>query len=128
MPRPIHLDTSFLILSLAAASAEAALVEDWTSSGREVRISAITWAEFLCGPVSESAVDAAARLTGIPIAFRAADATLAGRLFNVAGRRRSSLADCMIAATAIKAGASVATNNLADFERFASLGLEIESV
>jgi predicted nucleic acid-binding protein len=31
--------------------------------------------------------------------------------------------DCMIAAVCLRAGAGIATNNVADFQRFASLGL-----
>ena len=92
-----------------------------------MRLSAIVWAEFQCGPVSESGIDAAAALTGMPVAFTAMDAVLASRLFNVGGRRRTSLTDCMIAATALNAGASLATANVADFARLEPFGLVLET-
>ena len=50
----------------------------------------------------------------LPEPFLAADAGLAARLFNQTGRRLRSLADCMIAAVAIRCGARLATNNVAD--------------
>jgi predicted nucleic acid-binding protein len=86
-------------------------------------MSAIGWAEFLCGPVAAAALELAARIVGEPVAFTAADAVLSARLFDETGRRRGSLADCMIAATAIQAGASLATADLRDFERFRGAGL-----
>ncbi len=88
-------------------------------------MSAIGWAEFLCGPVDSAALELAGRIVGEPVAFTAADAVLAARLFDDTGRRRGSLADCMIAAAAIQAGASLATANPRDFARFAGAGLAL---
>ena len=122
----IHLDTSFLIRAGARGTAESTQLKAWLTRRMPVRISALTWAEFLCGPVSVSAMELAAELLGEPRAFSGLDATLAARLYNESGRRRGSLADCMIAATAVNASASLATSNAADFDRLVPFGLKVE--
>jgi predicted nucleic acid-binding protein len=53
------------------------------------------------------------------------DSAIAAKLFNAGGRRRSSLPDCLIAATAIRIGATLATTDLSDFRRFESSGLRL---
>jgi predicted nucleic acid-binding protein len=47
----IHLDTSFLIRSLLAGTAESRSLDRWVRQGETIKISAMVWAEFLCGPV-----------------------------------------------------------------------------
>lgn len=74
----------------------------------------MSWAEFLCGPLEVEDVDLANRIVGEPLTLLGDDARLTARLFNLA-RRRGSLVDCMIAATAVRAGAALATRNPADF-------------
>ena len=121
----IHLDTSFLIRAMTPRSPEDRRLRGWLAEGEPIGISAVSWAEFLCGPVEAGDVELAARIIGEPLALIGADAPLTARLFNLAGRRRGSLADCMIAATAVRAGAALATRNPADFRRFESVGLKI---
>jgi len=124
----IHLDTNFLIGVGKRGTREDRAVRRWLSGAQAVRVSSIAWAEYLCGPISKPAVEDAAELVGEPVAFEALDATLAAQLFNASGRRRGTLSDCMIAATAIRSGAALATNNVDDFERFAVLGLTIAAL
>ena len=121
----IHLDTSFLIRGLARNSPEDRKLRAWLKGGEPLAMSSISWTEFLCGPVGVEEVELAGRILRDPVAFLGADALLTARLFNLAGRRRGSLTDCMIAATAIRVGASLATANPADFRRFEPAGLQI---
>lgn len=121
----IHLDTSFLIRSLVVGTNEAALLAEWLKSKRTVSISVICWTEFLCGPLTPEQKDLTLQVLGDPLPFLASDAAEAARLFNMSGRRRGTLMDCMIAAAAIRAGAELATPNKADFLRLESLGLKL---
>ena len=123
----IHLDTGFLISALRRGSAEDRRLREWLAQSQPIGISAVGWAEFLCGPVDVHDVELAARVVDEPVALLAPDAGMAAELFNLAGRRRGSLNDCMIAATALRAGASVATTNLTDFRRFGPAGLRVMS-
>jgi predicted nucleic acid-binding protein len=121
----IHLDTSFLIHALRAGSAQEKALVAWLAGTEELGISAFAWAEFLCGPVSPSAASRALDLLGAPVPLDQATAERAAELFNLGGRRRGSLADCLIAAAAMEAGASLATENAADFRRFVPAGLTL---
>ena len=58
-----------------------------------------------------------------PEAFLVQDALRAAELFNLTGRRSRSLADCQIAAVALRVGARVATTNVEDFGPFQAHGL-----
>ncbi len=100
-------------------------MEDWLAGGEPLRVSAVAWTEFLCGPVLPVHVEAAESLFGRPAPLDGPEAAQAAKLFVLGGRRRHSLADCMIAATAIEAGAGLATTNPTDFVRFAEHGLRL---
>jgi predicted nucleic acid-binding protein len=121
----ILLDTNFLIRALVHGSPEDLAVRRWLKAGDSIGISAIGWAEFLCGPVAPGDLALVARIVGEPLPFGSADAAVTASLFNVAGRRRHSLVDCMIAAVALRAEAPLATSNPADFRRFEPAGLRL---
>lgn len=121
----IHLDTSFLIRALVKGTPEDGSLREWLIGGAQIAMSAISWTEFLCGPVDEAEVRLAVRIVEEQIPYDRQDATLAVRLFNQAGRRRGSLIDCMIAASAIRAGAELATSNPADFLKLEARGLKL---
>ncbi len=121
----IHLDTSFLIRALARDTAEDRRLRRWLGEGEAVALSAVGWAELMCGPVQTVHVDLARRILEAPVPFLDEDAALAARLFTMSGRRRGTLVDCMIAATALRAGATLATTNPADFRRFVRAGLRL---
>jgi predicted nucleic acid-binding protein len=123
--RPVHLDTSFLIRALVGGSPEDGLLRGWIAERRSVGISAVAWAEFLCGPWDQGAAVLVTRIAGEAIGFTAAHAQRAAALFNASGRRRGTLADCMIAAVAIVEGAALATANQGDFGGFTPHGLAL---
>ena len=119
----IQLDTNFLIQALVAGSIPETRLVDWLSTGEQVGISAIAWSEFLCGPLAPRDEFLARSFLKPPDAFLAQDARRAAELFNLTGRRSRSLADCQIAAVALRVGARVATTNVADFGPFQAHGL-----
>lgn len=121
----VHLDTSFLIRALIANSAENQKIRDWLASGDTVVVSAVAWAEFLCGPLTDNELRLAARIVGTPLDFTPEHATVAAGLFNTSGRRRGTMMDCMIAAVALGDGSQFATANDDDFRRFAEQGLRL---
>jgi predicted nucleic acid-binding protein len=94
----IHLDTNCLIGSLIAGTPQDAQVRTWMATGESLRVDVVVWAEFLCGPVTPQQLAAARAFLPRPEPFLAEDAERAATLFNATGRRRGSLADCMIAA------------------------------
>lgn len=121
----IHLDTGFLVRALVPDSREDRKLREWLLADAPLGMSCIGWAEFLCGPVEPRHVELALEIVQEPEPFGRRDAELAAGLFNRSGRRRGTLADCMIAATAMRVGGSLATANADDFGRFVSAGLRI---
>ena len=121
----IHLDTNFLIQALLPNSAAQTKLQSWLEGGEDVAISSIAWSEFLCGPLTFEDEQLARDIVAEPEPFLALDAQKAAELFNVSGRRSRSLADCQIAAVALRCGARVATANASDFTPFQNHGLMI---
>lgn len=123
-----HLDTDFLIRALVAGTHEDRQLRHWLRDRAAVRLSAVAWAELLCGPIGDTERQLVREIVGTPVALTDRDAETAAALFTVGGRRRGSLSDCLIAATAMRANATLVTGNAADYRRFESAGLQLETV
>ena len=121
----IHLDTNYLVFLAVPAAPTTRRVIAWRAAGESIGTSSMAWAEFMCGPLTPAAEAIALRLVGPPVPVTADDAARGAELFNLAGRRRGSLADCLIAAVALRLGAAIATENRADFAPFAAVGLRV---
>lgn len=124
--RIIHLDTSFLVRAVHADSHESQKTKEWLHAGKILGMSTVAWAEYLYGGQdSDEDPLLVARIVAHQVDFTVEMAVLAARLFNGTGRCRNMSRDCMIAATAIAEGASIATANLKDFQRFERFGLAL---
>jgi predicted nucleic acid-binding protein len=121
----IHFDTNFLIQATVAGSSAHQQFRSYSLSGEAFNVSTIAWAEFLCGPLDATAETIACQIFPEPEAFLCTDATLSAKLFNQTGRRSRSLADCMIAAVAIRCNAKLATINGSDFQGLVQHGLSL---
>ena len=122
----ICLDTSFLVRGLIAATPEAASLMKWLKRDEVLCTSAIAWYEFSCGPIDADGLQLArSLLTGGVIAFDETQAKQAALLFNITGRLRRLRVDAIVAAAAIVAGASLATDNKRDFLPFVEHGLKL---
>ncbi len=122
----ILLDTNYLIRCLLADSEEARHVDTWLEQEQPLCTSSISWYEFASGPVDAEGIEIIrSALSDRILPFDAAAAREAAGLFNRAGRPRRLRVDAMIAATAIVAGARLATANQTDFRAFTAMGLEL---
>jgi hypothetical protein len=105
----VHFDTHFLIQATENGLPARVNFRKWLKDGEKIGISSRARTEYLCGPLDAKVEDFAGKIFPAPVA----------NLFNPIGR----LADCMIAAVAIRCGAKLATLNGADFQPFVSPGL-----
>jgi predicted nucleic acid-binding protein len=119
----IHFDTNFLIQATKAGSPAHIKFKEWSAANEAFGVSAVAWTEYLCGPLDATTEALARSIFPAPEMFIEPDSVLAARLFNQTGRRSRSLADCMIAAVAIRCGAKLATINASDFQPFIPHGL-----
>jgi predicted nucleic acid-binding protein len=122
----IHLDTNFLILALQIGTVQEAQIRAWLQSGENLNISTLAWAEFCCGPIGVEERNLAQALFPLPEPLLTSDAERGAELFNLTGRRNRSLADCLIAAVALRCNARLATGNVTDFQAMVPLGLQLE--
>lgn len=126
MSRRLHLDTNALI-ALSDPShplfmrIELRLQEGWTAG-----TDAVAWHEYVRGPLLEEDRERALlvienRVSGLSrtVAEKAAE------WFNATGRRRTSTADCLIAAACLHENAELVTDNLDDFTAFVPHGLKL---
>jgi predicted nucleic acid-binding protein len=121
----ICLDTNYLILGLVAGSRESRELTTWIASGERLMVPTLVWFEFLCGPVTAAQIATMRAFLHELVPFDESHASTAAALFNAAARKRSTRVDAMIAATAIVAGAALATNNTDDFRAFQAGGLQL---
>ena len=124
-----HLDTNILI-SLAREDQESS---EWVAKkireGEPLRVSAVTWYEFVTGPVEAAQIELVEIiLDSEPIVFDTYLAEQAAKYFNATGRARKRKVDTMIATTALLHGGKLATRNIEDFKLFEPLGLELIEV
>jgi predicted nucleic acid-binding protein len=124
-PFMILLDTNYLIKLLVQGSPEAEMIKVWYLN-EDLCTSAISWYEFVCGPVNDEGIMVVRSLLHDRILpFTADQATESVRLYNASGRKRNLRVDAMIAASAIVPNAELATGNIGDFAQFVPLGLRL---
>ena len=100
-------------------------LRQWLGAGETFGINVIVWAEFLCGPVTADQIQLASQFVPNPEVLLPDDAVRGAQLYNATGRRRGSLADCLIAASCLRLNSAIATENLADFRPFEPMSLRI---
>ncbi len=119
------LDTNFLIAALQPGSQADMQLRHWLRNNERLGVCSLVWAEFLCGPLTPAQSALADTMISWKEAFAAVDAPLAAKLFNLTGRRRGTMTDCMIAAVALRHSAVLATFNQDDFLPFVTVGLKL---
>jgi predicted nucleic acid-binding protein len=122
----IHLDTNYLIYYTSSDNEEIiSRIDSWQRQGSKIYVSAMVWAEYQCGPLTEREGDLAHDVIHGVLPLTQEIGHRAGFLFRATGRRSRSLPDCIIAATAMSEGVPLATMNHTDFSPFLPHGLEL---
>lgn len=119
----LHLDTNILILAAEPGHPVQDDLRRWVHADMRLVVSAMTWAEFRCGPATPALLHAWEGLLADIVPVDRDLAEFAATLFNRSGRRARSLPDCLVAATAIRADAPLATLSPVDFEPLLAHGL-----
>ena len=119
----MHLDTSMLISLGDIRSPVRKRVMECLMAGEPLHVSAVAWAEYLCGPLKAGEEGRCLTILDRVEPVDASTAALAAHLFNSTGQRAGSMGDCMMAASAILANEPLATEHSADFEPFVPHGL-----
>ncbi len=126
MSRLLHLDTNALIALADPSGSVVRMVRTQVEGGILPTASAVAWHEFVRGPLLPDELLRVERVVGSRVqSVSRATAELAARLFNATGRRRTSTANCFIAATAIEQDAQLLTADDDDFKAFVPLGLKL---
>jgi len=124
----IHFDTNALV-ALPHWAEQGHPVIQGIAAGQPGAVCSLVWYEFLIGPVDESEIRLAqAFLRGAIVPIDQDDARLAADIYNTAGRKRRLKTDALIAACAIRAGASLLTLNQDDFLPFQAMGLRLAPI
>jgi predicted nucleic acid-binding protein len=121
----VHADTSALVDALTGPRRSLDTLIALTDRGHRVMLSTIVLYEWLRGPRTRPELAAQEELfpSEHAIAFGAAEAALASRLYKRVPRARGREIDLAVAACAIAAGAAIWTLNAADFRDIPDLRL-----
>lgn len=122
----IHLDANLIIGAGDATDMHHDTARLVLSGPGPFAASSVAWMEFVSRPMPSVQSDAARNLLrGGILPFDDATAGLAGELYYRTGSKRRTQLDSMIAATAMQAGAELATVNADDFAPFVPHGLKL---
>jgi predicted nucleic acid-binding protein len=121
----VHADTSALVDALTGPRRSLDTLIALIDRGHRVMLSTIVLYEWLRGPRTRPELAAQEELfpSEHAIAFGAAEAALASRLYKRVPRARGREIDLAVAACAIAAGAAIWTLNAADFRDIPDLRL-----
>lgn len=113
----VHVDTSALVDALTGPRRSLDTLVSLTDQGHRLMLSTIVLYEWLRGPRTRAELAAQEDLfpSEAAVAFGAAEAALASRLYKQVARPRGREIDLAVAACAIAGGASIWTLNPADF-------------
>lgn len=121
----IHIDTSALVDALSGPRRSLDTMIELTERGHRLGVSTIVLYEWLRGPRTRAELTVQEELfpSERAVAFGAADAAIAARLYQQVKRARGREIDLAVAASAIASGAALWTLNPSDFRDIPDLRL-----